>query len=129
MPSHFPSTRQSRKQRKNTESPRPNRQNPQTIFLTSPCLHLWCCTLGALLALDLLSLSPCGAGSGLSLLSLLLGLGGGLLLLALLDRLSTLSGASLGALAASLLDHIEGSTDDGTLVLDCAASALLRNFL
>jgi hypothetical protein len=32
-------------------------------------------------------------------------------------------------LLAALLDHVEGGTDDGTLVLDGAAGALLGNLL
>jgi hypothetical protein len=96
--------------------------------LTSPCLHLWCGTLGTLLA-DLGGVASCGRGGVLGLLSLLLRLGGGLLLLALLDGSGAGGGAGLGTLAAALLDYIERGTDDGTLVLDCAAGTLLGDFL
>ena len=37
--------------------------------------------------------------------------------------------AGLGALGAALLDDVEGSTDDSTLVLDGAAGALLGDLL
>lgn len=69
------------------------------------------------------------SGSVLSLLGLLSGSGGLLLLLGLLDGGSAGSGASLRAHGAALLDHIEGSTNDGTLGLDGAASALLGDLL
>lgn len=68
-------------------------------------------------------------GGALGLLSLLDGGGLLLLLLALLDGGETGGGAGLGAHGALLLDHIEGSTDDGTLGLDGAASALLGDLL
>jgi len=68
-------------------------------------------------------------GSGLGLLSLLHALGGGTLLLALLDGGLTGSRAGLGALCATLLDDVEGSTDDGTLGLDLAATAGLGGLL
>lgn len=100
-----------------------------TSILTSRSLHLGCGTLGALLACDPCGLAPCSAGGGLGLLSLLLRLGGGLLLLALLDGGSAGCGAGLGALGAALLDHVEGGTDDGALVLDGAAGALLGSLL
>ena len=99
-----------------------------TTLTTCACLHLGRGALGTLLA-DLCGLTPSGAGSGLRLLSLLLGLGSGLLLLALLDGSGAGSVAGLRALGTSLLDHIEGSTDDGALVLDGAAGTLLSNFL
>lgn len=99
-----------------------------SIRLTSPCLHLWCGTLGTLLA-DLGGVASRGCSGALGLLSLLLRLGGGLLLLALLDGGAAGSGTGLGTLAAALLDYVEGSTDDGTLVLDCAAGTLLGDFL
>lgn len=97
--------------------------------LTSPCLDLWCGTLCTLLALDLLGLASSGGRGALCLLGLLLGLGGSLGLLALLDGGGAGGGAGLGALGAALLDYVEGGTDDGTLVLDCAAGSLLGNFL
>ena len=99
-----------------------------SIRLTSPCLHLWCGTLGTLLA-DLGGVASRGRSGALGLLSLLLRLGGGLLLLALLDGGAAGSGTGLGTLAAALLDDVEGGTDDGTLVLDCAAGTLLGDFL
>jgi hypothetical protein len=34
-----------------------------------------------------------------------------------------------GTLCSALLDHVERGTDDGTLVLDCAASSFLCDFL
>jgi hypothetical protein len=74
-------------------------------------------------------LTLCGSGGRLGLLGLLLGLSGGLLLLALLDGGSAGCGSGFGSLGTALLDHIEGGTNDGTLVLDGAASALLGNFL
>lgn len=97
--------------------------------LAGPCLNLLLSALVALLGLDLLGLAAGGAGSGLCLVGLLLGLGGSLGLLALLDGGGAGGGAGLGALSAALLDHVEGSTDDSTLVLDCAAGSLLGNFL
>ena len=105
---------------------RPRHQKPTT--LASPCLHLGSSALGTLLR-DLLSVASCASSGGLGLLGLLLRLGGGLLLLALLDGCGTGSGTGLGALGAALLDHVEGGTDDGTLVLDSAASALLGDLL
>lgn len=68
-------------------------------------------------------------GGGLSLLSLLRALGSGTLLLALLDGGLAGSGAGLGALCAALLDHVEGSTNDGTLGLDLATAAGLGGLL
>lgn len=85
-------------------------------------------TLGTLLALDT-ALAGGGAGSRLGLLSLLLALGSGLLLLGVLDGLLASGGTGLGALASSFLDHVKGSTDDGTLGLDDTASTLLGDFL
>lgn len=87
------------------------------------------CTLGALLAGNLAGLALCGRGGVLCLVGLLLGLGLGLLGLALLDGGGAGGGTSLGALRTALLDHIERSTNDGTLVLDGAASALLGDLL
>lgn len=80
-----------------------------------------------LLALDTLA-SALGGGA-LGLLSLLLALGGGLLLLSILDGLLASGLTGLGAHGAALLDHIEGGTDDGTLVLHNTAGTLLGNFL
>ena len=68
-------------------------------------------------------------GGGLVLLSLLDALGGSALLLALLDGGLAGSRAGLGALCATLLDDVEGSTDDGTLGLDLAATAGLGGLL
>ena len=74
-------------------------------------------------------LASSGLGGGLGLLSLLDALGGGALLLALLDGGLAGSRAGLGALCATLLDDVEGSTDDGTLGLDLAATAGLGGLL
>lgn len=94
--------------------------------LTGPGLDLGGGALGALLRLDLTA----STGSGvLGLVGLLQRLGSGLLVLALLDGGSAGSGAGLGALGAALLDDVERGTDDGTLVLDCAAGALLGDLL
>lgn len=95
--------------------------------LTSPCLHLWRSTLGTLLA-DLCGLASSGGGV-LSLLGLLLRVRLSLLLLALLDGGAAGSSTGLRSLGAALLDHVERGTDDGTLVLDCAAGTLLGDFL
>jgi hypothetical protein len=78
---------------------------------------------------DLGGLASCAGGGRLCLLGLLCGFGSGLLLLALLDGGAAGSGTGLGTLGAALLDHVERGTDDGTLVLDCAAAALLGDFL
>lgn len=86
--------------------------------------------LSTLLALDALTSTTLGGGGGvLGLLSLLLALGSGLLLLALLDGLLAGGGTGLGALGAALLDNVEGSTDNGTLGLHDTAGTLLGNFL
>ena len=84
--------------------------------------------LSTLLALDALTSTTLGGGV-LGLLSLLLALGSGLLLLALLDGLLAGGGTGLGALGAALLDNVEGSTDNGTLGLHDTAGTLLGNFL
>lgn len=86
-------------------------------------------TLGTLLALDALSSTLASRGGGLSLVGLLLALGGSLLLLGVLDGLLAGSGTGLGALRTALLDHVKGGTDDATLVLDSTAGTLLSNFL
>jgi hypothetical protein len=78
---------------------------------------------------DFLNLTPSGTGGRLCLLGLLLGLGSGLLLLALFDSGSAGGVASFRTLGAALLDHIEGGTNNGALVLDGAARTLLGNFL
>jgi hypothetical protein len=39
------------------------------------------------------------------------------------------SGAGFGTLGTALLDYVEGGSDDGALVLDGAAGALLGDFL
>ena len=84
--------------------------------------------LSTLLALDALTSTLGGVGGVLGL-SLLLALGSGLLLLALLDGLLAGGGTGLGALGAALLDNVEGSTDNGTLGLHDTAGTLLGNFL
>lgn len=78
---------------------------------------------------DFRSLSLGGTCSTLCLLGLLCALGSSLLLLALLDSSETSGGTGLWSLRSSLLDNVEGSTNDGTLSLDCAAGSLLGNFL
>lgn len=85
--------------------------------------------LSTLLALDALTSTLGGAGGVLGLVSLLLALGSGLLLLALLDGLLAGGGTGLGALGAALLDNVEGSTDNGTLGLHDTAGTLLGDFL
>lgn len=82
-------------------------------------------TLGTLLGGD----TALGVGGVLGLLSLLSGLRLLLLGLGVLDGSEAGGGAGLGAHGAALLDHIEGSTDDGTLSLDGTAGALLGNLL
>lgn len=101
----------------------------QNSTLTGGGLDLDGGTLGTLLGLDARSLALCGTGGVLCLLGLLCRLGGRLLLLSGSDGGSAGGGAGLGALSATLLDHIEGGTDDGTLVLDGLARALLGNLL
>lgn len=86
-------------------------------------------TLGTLLACDSASLALGSRGGALCLVGLLLALGSSPLLLALLDGGLASGGTGLGALRAALLDHIERCTNDGTLLLDGAASALLGNLL
>lgn len=94
--------------------------------LAGASLDLGGSALGTLLRLDLAT----GTGGGvLGLVGLLRRLGGGLLVLALLDGGGAGGRAGLGALGAALLDHVERGTDDGTLVLDGAAGALLGNLL
>lgn len=105
----------------------PDRRD-RTSFLTSVALDLGCGTLGSLLG-NLGGLSTGGTGSRLGLLCLLLALGLGLLLLALLDGGGTGGLAGLGADGALLLDHVKGETNDGTLGLDGAAGALLGDLL
>lgn len=107
----------------------PAQAEPPSIRLTRLGGDLGSRTLSTLLALDALSSALGGGGGVLGLLSLLAALGSGLLLLGLLDSLLAGGGTSLGAHAAALLDHIKGGTDDGTLVLDDTAGALLGNFL
>jgi hypothetical protein len=74
-------------------------------------------------------LASSGLGGGLGLLSLLRALGGSALLLALLDGGLAGGRAGLGTLCATLLDHVEGSTNDGTLGLDLTATAGLGSLL
>ena len=83
--------------------------------------------LSTLLALDALGTTL--SSGGLGLLGLLGGGGSSLLLLGLLDGLLAGGLTGLGALGAALLDHVEGSTNDGTLVLDNTAGALLGDLL
>jgi len=86
-------------------------------------------TLGTHLADVPHGLALGGDGGVLGLLSLLSSLGGLLLLLVLLDGLLAGGAAGLGALGTLLLDHVQGSTNDGTLGLDGAARALLGDLL
>lgn len=70
-----------------------------------------------------------GGNIGLCLCGLLGGLLCGTLLLSGLDGGLTSSGSSFRSLVSSLLDDIEGGTDDSSLGLDGSAGALLGNFL
>lgn len=83
--------------------------------------------LSTLLALDALGTTL--GGGELGLLGLLGAGGSSLLLLGVLDGLLASGLTGLGALGAALLDHIEGSTNDGTLVLDDTAGTLLSDLL
>jgi hypothetical protein len=65
----------------------------------------------------------------LGLLSTLLALLLLLLILGVLDSLGTSGLTDLGADRALLLDHLKRSTNNGTLVLDGAAGALLGDLL
>ena len=103
--------------------------SPSERRLAGPGLDLGGGALGALLGLDLGGLATGTGGGALGLLSLLGRLGSSLLLLALLDGGLAGGGAGFGALGAALLDHVERGTDDGTLLLDGAAGALLGNLL
>ena len=96
--------------------------------LTGSRLHLWRRTLCLLLA-DLIHRSTTSLGSGLCLLGLLLALLLGLLGLAGCNGLLSGGGAGFGTLGTALLDDVEGSSDDATLLLDRAAGALLGYFL
>jgi len=87
------------------------------------------CTLSTLLAGDTASGTSLGSTGELGLLGLLGGSGLLLLVLAVLDGSETGGAAGLRAHGAALLDHIEGSTNDSTLGLDGATSALLGDFL
>lgn len=98
-------------------------------FLTALCGDLHVRSLGTLLALESLSLTLGGTSSVLGLLGLLLTLSSGPLLLSFLDGGGAGGATGLGALCSTLLDHVERGTDDGTLVLDGAASALLGDLL
>jgi len=70
-----------------------------------------------------------GGDVGLCLQGLLGTLLCGTLLLGGVDGRLTSSGSSFGSLVSSLLDHIEGGTDDSSLRLNGTAGALLGNFL
>jgi len=96
--------------------------------LTSRGLDLLWRTLSTHLACDS-GVSLCSTGSVLRLLSLLCALGSSSLLLALLDSSLTGGGTGFWSLTATLLDHIEGGTDNSTLRLDGTAGSLLGNFL
>lgn len=101
-----------------------------TSCLLGPRLYLWCRALGLLLRCDSTSsLATSSAGSGLCLLCLLLRFGGGFLFLCVLKSGLTVGSTGFWSLGAARLDHIKGSTDNSTLVLDCAAGSLLGDFL
>lgn len=70
-----------------------------------------------------------GGRSSLGLLSLLSGLGLGLLLLSFLNGLLTSSIAGFWAHVAAFTDEIERGTDNSTVRLNVATVALLGNFL
>jgi len=114
---------------------KPTIHSPNHLHLHSPSLltargsNLLWSTLRTLLALNPTDLSLRCTRRVLRLLSLLCTLSRGSLLLALLDCGLSGSGAGFRAHRSSLLDHIEGGTDDGSLGLDCAAGSLLRDFL
>lgn len=116
-----------------TLSPSQQTQARNRFYPIPPLTRLGGClggrALGALLALDALSGALGGVGGVLGLIGLLAALGGGLLLLGLLDGLLAGGGTGLRAHAAALLDHIEGGSDDGTLVLHDTAGTLLGDFL
>ena len=105
------------------------RKPSHSASLAGPSGGLLLGALCALLADVSCGLALGGNGGVLGLLSLLGGLDGLLLLLALLDGLGAGGRTGLGALGALLLDHVEGGTNDTTLGLDGAASALLGNLL
>jgi len=96
-------------------------------FLTSIGGNLGLCALGTLLA-DLCAAGSVGRGR-LCFLGLLLGVLLSLLLFALLDVGLAGGSAGLGALRAALLDHVQGGSNDATLLLECAAGTLLGDFL
>lgn len=103
---------------------------------TSPVLPLTAlrsdldrCAFSPLLALNPAALALGRARCGLGLLGLLNALRSRPLLLAGHDGCLTRCFASFGALRSALLDYVEGGADDGALVLDCAAGALLGYFL
>lgn len=110
------------------ENPQSNSSQNPTILTGSSSDLLWR-TLSTLLALDSCSLTLSTGSSRLGLLSLLCALGGSTLVLALLDSGLASSGTGLWSLVSSLLDNVEGSTNDGTLGLDGTARTLLGNFL
>lgn len=97
------------------------------MTLTSVCSDLALRALGTLLA-DLCA-AGCTGGGRLGLLHLLLAALLGLLLLALGNGCLAGCLACLGSLCAAFLDHIERGTNDTTLLLKSAASALLGDFL
>lgn len=92
-------------------------------------LHLLRCALGSLLALNPLGSPPRCCSRALRLLSLLLTLKRCLLFLAFLDGGLPGEGAGFGTHRPTFSDDLEGSTNDGALVLDCAAGTLLGYFL
>ena len=99
---------------------------PQRSSLAGSRLRLWCGALGSLLADDTAgSLASSTLGGALGLLCLLHALSGVALLLGLLGCCVALGGTSLRAHGTALLDHIERSTNDGTLGLHLATATRL----
>ena len=100
-----------------------------TASLTALRSNLHWRTLRSLLALNPAHVTLCRIGGGLCLLGLLNALRSSLLLFAGGDGGLARGLTGFGTLRAALLDYIERGANDGSLVLDCAARALLGNFL
>lgn len=97
--------------------------------LTGRGLDLHGRALGSLLADNALGLSLGRRGRSLRLVFLLKSGLGRLLVLGVLDGSGAGSRSSLGSHGTTLLDDIEGSTDDSSLGLDGSAGSLLGGFL